>query len=553
MSADQTAQKREQFRRDLNQCHLDPQNPDVVRKVHALWACCQAAFPQPAYPDHDLNFAPATWAVRSVVPPVIEFLGSTLHGAAVDALPPSHVRKLSSLASAFNLTPEVAFFLLHPHHTHFLGETAFRSLYKLRKLHQNTTLPDLLDDIQQRFTTTVADQPPNVRQKAFVLKLIGSAVKNIDPGAWKDWSQRASDQAQHPPQHQHENQTPNRPSDSPRGSPLPPTPEVARHASVRDLSPPPHLTPSPFRDSYHRSPSYSPVPFDDLMEMGEAGELGQFGELGELGQFGDGQSSLMAEIDSNGSAQLALEARAPETRPASEARSAPEAGPSEACPDNFHPQGNSGYDEPLPRASLKRPRSIDSAELEKSPGPPLFPSVTRPEALQHPLTRLLTRPLTRPQAADLACLTAHNGDEKGRFLNDIVVNTLVSDLIAWVCGLTGSVAFVDSLTPRSKFISADGYSELEGRFSRCTAVYLPTFDAARHHWLLFRCMRRGGTAADWKLEKYDPLPSASDTPGGRDLGGEITEFLGKCKIKVSNSITAQVRHGLAPHVQDGSD
>ncbi|KAK1826663.1 hypothetical protein QBC39DRAFT_386512 [Podospora conica] len=134
--------------------------------------------------------------------------------------------------------------------------------------------------------------------------------------------------------------------------------------------------------------------------------------------------------------------------------------------------------------------------------------------------RVVPRVDGRPQPEDLVCLGSKT------CLNDVVVNTAVSDLIDWVFGRESEVCYVDSLTPQTRVLTERGRRQLREKLSAHKVIYLPTHDAARRHWLLFRCVlqpSRWRQAATWVVEKYDSLPLGAAASQQQERG--ILSFL----------------------------
>ncbi|KAK1749718.1 hypothetical protein QBC47DRAFT_440079 [Echria macrotheca] len=501
----EAAQSRQDLLLTLNKFSLsNPEaNAGLRDTIRRLWDECVATFPAPAHPT-DFNFTPPVWALDHVLPDVLAFLASVLHRSAIDSLSQGQRRKLGAVAKTFGLAPDVLFFLLFPFHSDVLGETAYRSLTTARLRRADIQLRDILVSVQKSFDDLVRFEPPDARKKHLFLSLLSPIIKDICPEAWKDWNSnrartRITAASETPPSPE---QTPSLPDRSTVSSP-----ENAREEShPRDLPEPP----SPF--SYRR-PNRSPTP--DLLEDADPETPSPVAIKERItgSMVNNGMSSEVASAVRGGGETFTL-LSTPQPRP--------------------QPQGlqetivlNNRVESPL---NGRIPGSSSHSALgsiaptPRKPGPfaDLQDVTARKRArAQFELDNDNGYGTTngRPTLEDLKCLAEET------WLNDVVVNAAVSDLINWVFGHGNRVCFIDSLTPRAKALSEGGGLRLKHKLHSQDIIYFPTHDSARRHWLLYRCVRRQATGSDptWTLEKYDSLPPSNDAR--QDPNHDITNFL----------------------------
>ncbi|KAK1828856.1 hypothetical protein QBC39DRAFT_436129 [Podospora conica] len=162
--------------------------------------------------------------------------------------------------------------------------------------------------------------------------------------------------------------------------------------------------------------------------------------------------------------------------------------------------------------STKSPRHNKKRRLEiPSPEPEYRLEAAMPLALA-PIQG------THTSAEHLACLDTQDELDTGtKFLNDIVVNNALSNLVRWVMGTNSRTLAVDSLLPEAQALSARRRAEITADFSDHDALYIPTCDRSLEHWLLYRAVRdpippsaAATAAAKWSLERYDSLGQNQD-------------------------------------------
>lgn len=153
--------------------------------------------------------------------------------------------------------------------------------------------------------------------------------------------------------------------------------------------------------------------------------------------------------------------------------------------------------------------------------------------------------------AQLQCLDV--GDQNsggGKYLNDSVVNEAVAKLLDWFMGPVGKrpVLTIDSLLQSSKLVSRRRRERMTAEFNRHDVLYLPTNDAERKHWMLFRAIRPpyGSSGANWALERYDSMGAGED-----DNDDKVRRFLSEYGIKCDATTVVEVRfHPMTLTVHD---
>lgn len=76
-----------------------------------------------------------------------------------------------------------------------------------------------------------------------------------------------------------------------------------------------------------------------------------------------------------------------------------------------------------------------------------------------------------------------------KFLDDVVVNHAVSNLVRWVIGTKSNTLAVDSLLPIAEVLSTKRRHEITENFTDHDVLYLPIYIKSAKHWLLYRAHR----------------------------------------------------------------
>ncbi|KAK1749914.1 hypothetical protein QBC47DRAFT_418614 [Echria macrotheca] len=459
-------------------------DPNLAATVVDLWTQCKVTLPAPDDP-RDVDFRAAIWAFRKLQPDVLQFLAQCLHRTTIESLDGRARDALRLLSKRTGRDPRVLLFLVTPHHADFLCDTAVRAFRVFSRKH-DVDIIELLEHMQNGFDTNIKSYAPDLREHRYVLKLLQSTLQRLSPQS---------------------SASPDPPKKKRRGRAKA---QVNEQASIRDLDSPP---PSASRSDM--GGAGSPIPEKDHDTLS------------------DGEDDIRVEVSTPevGRRQSTVPNRASSIEDNSiiEANSAdidlvPPPASSTLDPANFSSPAavTSLSNEGLP--PKKRPR-LDS----------LRPAIVlEPTAARSGHGPDLSSPNPGPQSAQelssiLRCLDPDSElPAIERYLNDVVVNRAVSELITWTMGEKSNVCALDSLLPMARKLTPRGHLDIKSRLDAHDVIYLPSHDETAKHWVLFRAIRlptisypsqscHGTTSSEWVLEKYDSLGVSPHRRGLDDL------------------------------------
>ncbi|KAK1825967.1 hypothetical protein QBC39DRAFT_365517, partial [Podospora conica] len=125
--------------------------------------------------------------------------------------------------------------------------------------------------------------------------------------------------------------------------------------------------------------------------------------------------------------------------------------------------------------------------------------------------------------AELQCLGA------GKYLNDTVLQAVITKMVLWAMGPRSRVHAVSSLTLIAQHLTSRGRADLTAELNDYDVLLLPVHDPKDQHWLLFRATRprrQRLLRPKWSLDRFDSLSNGHD--GNDDV---VCAFLARHNIQ----------------------